>query len=71
MASVAELTAILARVDTATTKIADDIRRIKDQIVGGLTAAEAQAIQDQAEALAVKLEALDAENPEGNVPPVE
>jgi uncharacterized coiled-coil DUF342 family protein len=60
-----ELKAVLARIDAATNNIAEDIRRIKEQIGTGMTSAEVAEVQAEAEALAVKLEALaaDTEDP--------
>jgi hypothetical protein len=69
MAKVDDLLAILARVDTATTNIAADIQVIKSQINTGMTDADVQRVQDALEAAAGRLEALDAENPEGTPTP--
>lgn len=65
MAKVDELLAILARIDTATTNIANDITTIKGQIGTGMTDADVQRVQDALTAAADKLDALDAQNPEG------
>ncbi len=65
MAAVDDLKAVLGRIDTATTNIAADIRVIKDSIKPGMTEAEVAEVQALAEASAARLEALDAENPEG------
>ena len=56
-----ELKAVLARIDAATNNIAEDIRRIKEQIGTGMTSEEVAEVQAEAEALAVKLEALAAD----------
>lgn len=65
MSAVDDLKAILARIDTATTNIAADISAIKDKIGTGMTDAEVAEVQAGLEAAAQRLEALDAENPEG------
>ena len=65
MAAVDDLKAILVRIDTATTNIAQDITDIKAKIGTGMTDAEVQEVKDGLEAAAGRLEALDAENPEG------
>jgi hypothetical protein len=65
MAAVDDLKAILARIDTATTNIAQDITDIKAKIGTGMTDAEVADVQAGLEAAASKLEALDAENPTG------
>ena len=65
MAAVDDLKAILARIDTATTNIAQDITDIKAKIGTSMTDAEVAEVQAGLEAAASKLEALDAENPEG------
>ena len=67
MAAVDDLKAVLGRIDTATTAIASDIRVIKDSIGTGMTAEQVAEVQALAEAAAARLEALDAENPEGTV----
>lgn len=68
-----DLVAKFDRADAATTGIAGDITRLKDQIVAGMTPDQVADLQGKFEALAARLEALDAENPEGTVepPPVE
>jgi len=65
MAAVDDLKAILVRVDTATTNIAKDIQDIKAKIGTGMTDAEVADVKAGREAAAGRLEALDAENPEG------
>lgn len=65
MAAVDDLKAILARIDTATTNIAADLTAIKAKIGTGMTDAEVAEVQAGLEAAASRLEALDAENPEG------
>jgi hypothetical protein len=65
MAAVDDLKAILARIDTATSNIAQDIQDIKAKIGTGMTDAEVAEVQAGLEAAAAKLEALDAQNPEG------
>ena len=69
MAKVDDLLAVLARIDTATTNIAADITAIKGQIGTGMSDADVQRVQDALEAAAGKLEALDAENPDGTPTP--
>src|SRR5688500_17650855 len=73
MANQADFTDVLGRIDTATSNIADDIRRIKDQLSTGMTAADVQAVKDTLEAKAVTLEgiAADTEDPVPEEPPVE
>lgn len=65
MAAVDDLKAILARIDTATTNIAADLKAIKDKIGTGMSDADVAEVQAGLEAAAARLEALDAENPEG------
>ena len=65
MAAVDDLKAILVRIDKATTDIAEDIATIKAKIVPGMSEAEVAEVQAGLEAAAARLEALDAENPEG------
>jgi len=69
MAKVDDLLAILARIDTATTNIAQDITDIKGQIGTGMSDADVQKVQDVLTAAADKLDALDAQNPEGTPVP--
>lgn len=56
----AELKAVLARIDTATNNIAEDIRVLKEKILTGMTAAQVAEVQAEAEAVAVKLEGIAA-----------
>ena len=65
MGAVDDLKAILVRVDTATTNIAADITAIKAKIGTGMTDAEVADVKAGLEAAASRLEALDAENPDG------
>ncbi len=65
MAAVDDLKAILTRIDTATTNIAADITAIKAKIGTGMSDADVKTVQDGLEAAAARLEALDAENPDG------
>jgi len=69
MAAYDDLVAKFARADAATTNIAADITRLKDQIAAGMTQAQVDDLQAKFEAQAARLEALDAENPEGVVEP--
>lgn len=69
MAAYDELVAKFNRADAATTAIAGDITRLKDQIAAGMTPAQVEDLQAKFEASAARLEALDAENPEGVVEP--
>ncbi len=62
-----DLVAKFNRADAATTAIAADVQRLKDQISTGMTAEEVASAQALAEGIAARLEALDAENPEGTV----
>lgn len=68
MAKVDDLLAILVRVDTATTNIAADITAIKGQIGTGMSDADVARVQTALESAAARLEALDAENPDGQPP---
>ena len=68
MAAYDDLVAKFNRADAATTAIAADITRLKDQIATGLTQEQVDDLQAKFEASAARLEALDAENPEGTVP---
>ncbi len=65
MAAVDDLKAILTRIDTATTNIAADITAIKAKIGTGMSDADVKTVQAGLEAAAGRLEALDAENPDG------
>ena len=56
----AELKAVLARIDTATNNIAEDIRLLKEKILTGMTAEQVAEVQAEAEAVAVKLEGIAA-----------
>ncbi len=62
-----DLVAKFNRADAATTAIAADVQRLKDQISTSMTAEEVASAQALAEGIAARLEALDAENPEGTV----
>jgi hypothetical protein len=68
MAAYDDLVAKFNRADAATTAIAGDITRLKDQIAAGMTEAQVADLQEKFETAAARLEALDAENPEGTVP---
>lgn len=66
MATEQEFNDILARIDTATTNIAEDIRGLKDQISNqGLPQDVEERVKSLLEAKAVQLEgiAADTENP--------
>ncbi len=65
MAAVDDLKAILTRIDTATTNIAADLTAIKAKIGTGMSDADVAEVTAGLEAAAARLEALDAENPEG------
>jgi type IV pilus biogenesis protein CpaD/CtpE len=56
---------ILVRIDAATNDIAEDIRRLKDQIGVGMTPEQELEVKNQLESAAVRLEgiAADTENP--------
>lgn len=58
-----QLNAKMDRIVASTTGIAGDIRSIKDELAGGVTAAEAEALGARLEAAASSLESLDAETP--------
>jgi hypothetical protein len=65
MAAVDDLKAILGRIDTATTNIAADLTAIKAKIGTGMSDADVAEVTAGLEAAASRLEALDAENPDG------
>ncbi len=65
MAAVDDLKAILTRIDTATTNIAADLTAIKAKIGTGMSDADVAEVTAGLEAAAARLEALDAENPDG------
>lgn len=58
-----QLNAKVDRIIAGTNGVAADIRAIKDQLVGGVTRAEAEALGARLEAAASSLESLDAETP--------
>lgn len=64
MANEQQFLDILSRIDTATNNIAEDLRRIKDQLAGGLSAEAATRIQAQLESKAVTLEGIAASTEE-------
>ena len=64
----ADLKAAVARIDIATSNIAADIQAIKAKIGTGMTDAEVAEVQAALDASAARLEALDAENPDGQPP---
>lgn len=69
MATLEQFQGILTRIDSATTNIAADIRKIKDQITGqGLPSDVEEDILAQLEAKAVALESIAAETPEDEEP---
>lgn len=63
MTAADDMNAKLDRIDVATTNIAADIRAIRAS--AGMTQAEADALNARLDAAAGRLEAIDAENPEG------
>ena len=65
MTAADDLNAKFDRMVAATNNIAADVRAIKASISTGMTQAEVDAAQARAESIASTLEALDAENPEG------
>lgn len=69
MSKADDLLAVVARIDTATSNIAADITAIKGQIGTGMSDEDVARVQAALEAAAAKLDALDAENPEGTPAP--
>lgn len=67
MSTLAEFEAGFARIDTATTAIADILRDIGGQI-GSMTKAEEDAAKARLEGVAVALEALASQGPTNPVP---
>lgn len=67
MSNLSDLKDQLARIDAATNNIADDIRRLTEQIGTGMSQADVDEVKAGLEASAVKLEATAAVTPE---PPV-
>ena len=65
MSAADDLKALGARIDAATNNIAADITAIKAKIGTGMTDAEVAEVKAGLDASAARLEALDAENPEG------
>ena len=63
-----QLNAKVDRITAATTGVAGDIRSIKDQLSGGVSAEEAAALSEKLEAAASRLEGLDAETPADETP---
>lgn len=58
-----QLTAKVDRIFVSTKNVASDIRGIKEQLSGGLSAEEVAALSDRLETAASTLEGLDAETP--------
>ena len=58
------------RAGAPTRAIAADFTRLKDQVAAGMTQEHVDGLQAKFESQAARLEALDAENPTGEVPPV-
>lgn len=60
-----DLNSIDSSIDSSLTKIAADIRSLKDSApAGGLTAADAEALKAKLEALASRAAGIDAETPD-------
>jgi hypothetical protein len=64
MADVATINQKLTNIKTSAEAIAADIARIKGQIVGGITAEQADAIQAELTALEARFAQIDADTPE-------
>jgi len=62
----ADIKAALAKIDAATDNIANDVQRLKDRILPGMTEQEVAEIQVEADRIATKLEGLaaDPDNPD-------
>jgi len=60
----ADLKAAIARLETAAANIAEDIKRLKLQVVPGMTEAEVAEVQTLIDAAVAKLEGLAAETPD-------
>jgi len=58
----AEIKAALAKIDAATDNIAADVQRLKERIAPGMTQAEVDEIQKEADRIATKLEGIAADN---------
>lgn len=58
-----QLNAKVDRIVSATNGVAQDIRSIKDQLAGGVTAEDAAALSERLETAAARLEGIDAETP--------
>lgn len=72
MATLEQFQGILTRIDSATTNIAADLRKLKDQITGqGLPSDVEEEILAQLEAKAVALESIAGETPEDEEEPTE
>lgn len=69
----ADFTEVLGRIDTATNNIAEDLRRLKEQISTGMTPQQVAALKAQFEQRATVLEAIaaDTEDPVPETPPTE
>ncbi len=60
MSALDDIKADLARINAATTDIADDIKALKDKIGTGLSDAEVAALKSDLDDIATKLEAVAA-----------
>ena len=60
----ADLKAAIARLETAAANIAEDIKRLKLQVVPGMTEAEVAEVQTLIDAAVAKIEGLAAETPD-------
>lgn len=65
MTTAADLAAKLTAIKTGLDAVAADIARIKGSISGGLTAAEADAVNAELDAVLARVTGIDAETPEG------
>ena len=70
MSKATEIQAVLDQIDTATNEVASDLQKLRDDIIGGVTVDEADAIQGRLAALAARLTAM-GKDPENPAPPVE
>lgn len=68
MSKATDIQQLVTEIDTATNEVASDLQRLRDQIAGGLTAAEAEGVVTQLDALKNRLTVL-GQDPENPVPP--
>jgi predicted nuclease with TOPRIM domain len=69
MAAAKDINDLLNRIDTATTQIGERIRKLAEQLVGGVSASESEGIRTRLLTEADTLESM-GKDPENPVPPV-